>query len=57
MPQPFGKRTRFGDVAAVAKPKRLKPQVPPPVGHTKLYLYIAGGALFLLVVGLALAQQ
>jgi hypothetical protein len=57
MPQPFGKRDRYVDAMPVAKRKRLKTQTTPSASPTKLYLYIAGGALILIVASLALVQQ
>jgi hypothetical protein len=54
MPEPFGKLNRR--VAVVPIPKVTRAKAPPPSGNnTRLYLYLAGGALFLIMAGVAFA--
>jgi hypothetical protein len=54
MPEPFGKLNRRVAITPVSKKKRITP--PPQSGsRAKLYLYLAGGLLFLIMAGYALA--
>jgi hypothetical protein len=56
MPEPFGRRNRRADVKPVLKKKRIHPRYPPQGIKTKLYVYLAGGVLFLIMAGYALAH-
>jgi hypothetical protein len=54
MPGPFGKRNQR---AKVKPEKRILARPPLPEINTKLGLYVAGGVLFLIVAGYALAHK
>jgi hypothetical protein len=61
MPEPFGRRNRRVDVKPVLKKKRvhaktrIRARPPPSETNAKLYLYLAGGVLFLIMAGFAFA--
>ena len=55
-PDQFGKRNvRIVKKPALAKPHKHKPTPPPTKLNAKLYLYVAGGILFLVLAGYALS--
>jgi hypothetical protein len=56
MIEPFGKRDRRTTVKPVLKKRRVHTRPPPSGTNTKLYLYLAGGVLFLIMAGYALAH-
>jgi hypothetical protein len=55
-PKSFGRRNQLVDVKPVFPKKRILTRPPAPKANTKLYLYVAGGVLFLILAGFALAQ-
>jgi hypothetical protein len=55
MPKSFGKLNRRVDVKPIPKKKRIPPATSPSGGSPKFYLYLAGGVLFLIMAGYALA--
>ena len=55
-PDQFGKRNvRIVKKPALAKPRKHKRTPPPAKLNAKLYLYVAGGILFLVLAGYALS--
>jgi hypothetical protein len=56
MPEPFGKRNRRDAVKPVSKPERARTRHAQPKSNPKLYLYVAGAVLFVILAGYALAQ-
>ena len=55
-PDQFGKRNvRIVKKPALAKPRKHKRPPPPEKLNTKLYLYVFGGLLFLVLAGYALS--
>lgn len=55
-PEPFGKQNvRTVKKTALAKPRKHKRPPPSAKLNTRLYLYVAGGILFLVLAGYALS--
>ena len=55
-PEPFGKQNvRIVQKPAPTKTRKHKPTAPPAKLNAKLYLYVAGGILFLVLAGYALS--
>lgn len=55
MREPFGKKNRRVEVKPALQPKRVPARPLPQERNIKLYLYVAGGVLFLLMSGYAFA--
>ena len=56
MAEPFGRLNRRVDVRPVPKKKPVQTTPSPSGTSAKLHLYLAGGALFLIMARFALAQ-
>jgi hypothetical protein len=57
-PEPFGKQNvRTVKKPALAKPRKHKRTPPPTKLNAKLYLYVAGGILFVVLAGYALSPS
>ena len=55
-PEPFGRLNRKTiKKPALVKPHKLTRPTAPQINNTRLYLYLAGGILFLVLSGYALA--
>jgi hypothetical protein len=55
-PEQFGRRNRRADVKPAPKKKRIHARPPASAANTKLYLYLAGGVLFLILASFALVH-